>query len=133
MDEGGLVYVLCLLAFCFSFGVDGGADLGEGGRDVGGGIVESEICVADGDADELDASQISSEGAEDGVVLLGLLGELVVATEVPTKADLEEDKGAVLAVKGVEVRSGIGWHYSGVDDVRSGSHSCHHQVVEVFL
>ena len=33
-DEGGLVHVLCLLAFCFSFGGDTGADLDEGGMSL---------------------------------------------------------------------------------------------------
>ena len=106
---------------------------GEGGRDVGRGIVEGDVGVADGDANELDASLTSSESAKEGVVLLVLLGELVVAAEVPAKADLEEDEGAVLVVEGVEVRIGVGWYSWGVDDVRGGSHSCRHQVVEVFL
>ena len=128
MDEGGLVYALCGL-----LGGSRGESHGEGGREVGRGDVEGGTGVADGDADELDASPISSEGAKEGVVLLGLLGELVVAPEVPAEADLEEDEGAVLAVEGVEVRSGVGWHSSGVYDVRGGSHSCRHQAVEVFL
>ena len=62
-------------------------------------------------------------------MLLGLLDELVVATEVYAKADLKEGEGADLPVEGFEVRSGVGWHSSGVDDVRGGSHSCHHRVV----
>ena len=89
--------------------------------------------VADGDANEVDSPPISSEGAKEGVVFLGLLGELVLEAEIPAEADLEEDEGAVLAVEGVEVRSGVGWHSSGVDDVGSGFHSCRHQVVEVIL
>ena len=133
MDEGGLAFFLCLLVFYFSFSGDGGADLGEGARDVCLGIVEGGADVADGDADELYASPISSETAKEGGVLLGLLGELVVAAEVPAKSDLEEYEGAVLAVEGVEVRSGVGWHSSGVDDVRGGSQSCRHQFVEIFL
>ncbi len=39
--------------------------------------------VADGDPDELDASHVSSEGAEEGVVLRGLLGDLIFAAEIP--------------------------------------------------
>jgi len=42
------------------------------------------------------------------VVLLGLLFALVVEAEVPAKADLEEDEGAVLAVERVVVRGGVG-------------------------
>jgi hypothetical protein len=124
---------LWLLALWYSLGGDTGASHGEGGRDVGRGIVEGGAGVADGDVDELDASPISSKGAKEGMVLLGLLGDLAVAAEVPVEADLEEDEGGVLAVEGVEVRSGVGWHSSGVDDVRGGSHSCRYQVVEIFL
>ena len=58
MNEGGSVYVLCLLAFCVSFGGGRGANLGEGGRDVGRDIVEGGAGVVDGDANELDASPI---------------------------------------------------------------------------
>jgi hypothetical protein len=81
-DEGGLVYVLCLLALCSPLGGGRGASHGEGGDDVGRGIVEGGASVADGDANELDVSPISSKGANEGVVLLGLLGELIVAAEV---------------------------------------------------
>ena len=133
MDEGDLTYVLCLLALCCSLGGGRGASHGEGGRDVGRGIVEGGADVTDGDADEFDDTPISSNGAKEGVILLGLLGERVVAAEVHAEADLKEDEGAVLAVDGVDVRSGVGWHSSGVDDVRGGSHSCRHRVVEVFL
>ncbi len=58
--------------------------------------------MAEGDANELDASPISSEGAKEGVVFLGLLGELILEAEVPAEADLEEDEGAAFAVEGVE-------------------------------
>ena len=67
------------------------------------------------------------------MVLLGLLAEFVLATEVPAKANLEEDEGTVLRVEGVGVQSGINGHYSGVDDVQGGTHSCRHQVVKELL
>jgi hypothetical protein len=67
------------------------------------------------------------------MVFLGLLGELLLAAEVLAKADLEEDEGAVLAVKTIGVRSGVGLHFSGVDDVRGGSRSWRNQVVEIFF
>ena len=89
--------------------------------------------MADGDANELNSPPISSEGAKEGVVFIGLHGERVLEAEVPAIAYLEVDEGAVLVDEGVEARSGIGWHSSGVDDVRGGSHSCRHQDVEVFL
>ena len=98
---------LCLLALCCS--LIGGCRRGshcEGGRDVGRGIKEGGAGVADVDAEELDASPISSKGAKEEVVLLGLLGELVVAAEVHAKANLEENEGAVLRSK--ESWSGVG-------------------------
>ena len=71
--------------------------------------------MADGDAVEVHASPISSQGAEEGEVLLGLLCALVVEGEVPAKADLEEDEGALLAVEGVVVRGEVRWHSAGVE------------------
>ena len=88
MDEDGLAFLFCILTFYFLFGGDGGADLGEGGREVGRGVVDGGTRVAVGDADELDASPISSEGAKRWVGLLDLLEEFVMAAEVPAKADL---------------------------------------------
>ncbi len=62
--------------------------------------------VADEDAHELDASPILSDGEEEGVVLNGLLVELLLESEVSLEADLKEDGGAILAVEEVEVRCG---------------------------
>jgi len=67
------------------------------------------------------------------VVFLGLLDDLVMVAKVPVKTDLEEDEGAVLAVEGVGVRGGVGWHSLGVDNIQGGFHFCRHQAVEVFL
>jgi hypothetical protein len=39
--------------------------------------------VADGDGDEFDASQVSLEGAKEGVLFLGLLNAFVTTAEVP--------------------------------------------------
>ena len=116
-------------SFCFHFGVDGGAGLGEGGRDGSRRVVEGGACDADGDAREVDAVPLSSYDAEREVVLLGLLCELVLTAGVLAKADFEEDERAVLAVEGVGVRVGIGWSPSGVDDVRGGSCYSYHQDV----
>ena len=80
--------------------------------------------MADGNANEVQASPISSQGAEEGVILLGLLCALVVEAEVPANADLEKDEGAVLAVEGVVVRGGVRWHSADVNDVRGSSRSC---------
>jgi len=66
----------------------------------------------------------------EGIVFFCYLGEPLLAAEVPAKADLDEDEGAVLAVEGVGIRSGIGWHSLSEDDVRGGSHPCRRQVVE---
>ncbi len=56
-----------------------------------------------------------------------------MAAEVPTEADLYEDERAVLSVEGDDAGVGAGWQSSCVDDVRGGSCSCRHSVVEVFL
>jgi hypothetical protein len=58
------------------------------------------------------------------MVLLFFLCALFVETEVPAKADLDEDEGAVLAVERVVVQGGVRWHFTGVDDVWGSSHSC---------
>jgi hypothetical protein len=60
------------------------------------------------------------------MVLLDLLGELVLATEVSAKADFKEDEGTFLAIEGGGVRRGVEWHSSGVDDVRGSSRFCRH-------
>ncbi len=74
VDEDKCAYRLSLVAFPYSFGFDGGADLSEGGRDISRRVLEGGAGVTDGDAYELEASPVSSESAEEGVVLLDLLG-----------------------------------------------------------
>ena len=61
VGEGGRARVGRLVTFAFALGGDGGADFGEGGCEVVRGVDEGGACVADGDADELDASLIFSE------------------------------------------------------------------------
>jgi len=53
-----------------------------------------------------------------GGVLLGLLVEFDVATEVPSEADLDEDEGALHYVEGGRVGRGCVWDPSCVDEVR---------------
>jgi hypothetical protein len=65
------------------------------GRDVGCRVVEGGACVAYGDAHEVDAAPIFLKGVEKGMVLLGLLCELILTMDVPPKADFEEDEGAI--------------------------------------
>ena len=60
MDEERLTCFLWLAAFLFSLGVDGGAGLGEDGRDVGRRVVEGGAGVADGDAYEVEPAPILS-------------------------------------------------------------------------
>ena len=60
MGEGRFACFWCLDVFLFSFVVNGGPGLGEGGRDVGCHALGGCACVADGDAHEVDASPISS-------------------------------------------------------------------------
>jgi hypothetical protein len=100
--------VFCLFWLLFLFGGDGGADLGEGGRNVGRRVVEDDAGVADGDSYELDASSVSSESANEEGIMLYPLSELVLAAEVHAKADLEEDEGAMLTLEGVGVRGAVG-------------------------
>jgi hypothetical protein len=64
VKEGGRARVGRLVVFSFAFGGDGGADLGEGGCEAVHGVGEVGAGVADGDADELSSSPISSEGSE---------------------------------------------------------------------
>ena len=52
-------------------------------------VVESCARVTDGDANELDSSQISAEAKKKGAVFIGLGGELLVAVKVLARADLE--------------------------------------------
>ncbi len=52
---------------------DGGVDSNERGRDVGRSVVEIFAGVADGDADKVDSSPISSEYGDKGVVLVRFL------------------------------------------------------------
>ena len=63
----------------------------EGGRDVGRDVVEDFANVDDWDANEVDSSPISAEEKEKGVALLGLGGELLVATRVHPNPALEEE------------------------------------------
>jgi hypothetical protein len=58
------------------------------------------------------------------LVLLGLLGELVLAAEVPSEADFEEDEGTIFEVKGGGVRGRVDSYSSGVENVRVSSRSC---------
>ena len=83
----------------FSLDVDGGAGLGEDGRDVGRRVVEGGACVADRDEYEVDSAPVSSKGVETGVVLLGLLCELVLAAEVPAKPILKRTREQYLRSK----------------------------------
>ena len=83
--------------------------------------------MADGNANEVNPSPITSERGHQGVVLIGFFLELLVATEVLAEADLEEDEGVVLAVEGVDFRGHVGRHLKGVvDDVEGSPRSgCH--------
>jgi len=54
--------------------------------------------VVDGKGNELHSSPISSESSQEGEVFVGLLLELIVASEVPTEADLDDDEVAYFLV-----------------------------------
>ena len=85
--------------------------------------------MADGDAYEVNPAPIVSERGHQEVVLGDFFLELLVASEVPAEADLEEGEGTILAVEGVDFRGRVGRHSSGVDDVGGRPRSGCHQVV----
>ena len=91
VEEGGRADFGRLVAFAFALGGDRGADLGEGICEVVRSVDEGSAGVADGDANELNASPIFAEGCEEGEVFLGLLFAFLMAAEVPVVADLEEE------------------------------------------
>jgi hypothetical protein len=68
--------------------------------------------------DELHPSLVFSESRDKGGVLLGIFVELGVASEVPAKADLDEDECALFFVEGGRVGRESVWDPSCVDDVR---------------
>ncbi len=59
VNDGRLAWFLCLGPFIFPFEVGEVADLGEGGRNVGRGVVEGVADVADGDAHEVHVAPLS--------------------------------------------------------------------------
>ncbi len=60
MDGGRLAWFLWLGPFLCPFGVGGGAGLGEGGRNVGRGVIEGGAGVADGDTHDVQSAPTSS-------------------------------------------------------------------------
>ena len=62
---------------------------------------------------------MSSEGHGEGGVFLGIFLDLNVAAEVPTKADLYDDEGALFPVERTWVWGGSVSDPSCVDEVRS--------------
>ncbi len=74
--------------------------------------------VTDREGHKLHPSSVFSEGCDEGGVLLGLLVELNVATEVLTEADLDEDEGALLYAEGGGVGRVSVWDPSCLDEVR---------------
>jgi len=69
-------------------------------------VVENGAGVADGDAQELDAFPISSEGANEGWYFSVFLVSFFLASEITSEADLKEDERVVIVVKGFG--SGVG-------------------------
>jgi hypothetical protein len=83
----------------------GGADFGEAGRNVGRGVVKGGAGVADRDEHEVHPALVSASGAEEGVVLLGLLCTLVVEAVVqkPISKRMREQ-----SLRSKESGSGVG-------------------------
>ncbi len=105
----------------------GSLDLGScGGERLGQAawcLGEGDAGVAEGDGHEFYLSPNVLEGGDERGVLSGLLLNCIVATEVPTKADLDEDEVALLALESTWVRRRGVRYSSGVDEVGGGSMS----------
>ncbi len=96
------------MSFAFSLDDDRWADFGEGGREVVNGVDEGSDSVADGDAYEFDSSLVSAKGGEQGEILVGILGVLLVTTEVSAEVHLYDDNGAIFHVEGIDVGGWVG-------------------------
>ena len=70
--------------------------------------------MADKEGDKLHPFPVSSEGRDEGGVLLGLFVELGVAADLPAKADLDDDGGALFFVEICRVGRGSVWDPSCV-------------------
>ena len=89
--------------------------------------------MADGDAYKFDPVSIAPMHGQKWIVLVVFFLALLMAAEVPAEADFKEDKGAVLAVEGVDFRGRVCRHSSSVDDVWGHPRSGLDQAVQVFL
>ena len=84
-------------------------------------LLEGGARVADGDGHEYHLPPQRLEGVDEWGVLCGLLLKPLVAPEVLSESDLEDDEDALLSVEGVLVRR-RGVRYSfGVDKVGVGA------------
>ena len=70
------------------------------------GLGKGGACVGDWDGDKLHLPPYVFEGGEKGGVRVRLLLELDVASEVPTKSDLNDKDVALLSVEGARVQRG---------------------------
>jgi len=56
------------------------------------GLVEDDASVSDGEGNEVHLAPVLLEGHDEWGVVFGLLGEFVVACDVPTKSNLQHDE-----------------------------------------
>jgi hypothetical protein len=70
------------------------------------GLGEYDTRVADGKGNKLHPSPVSSEGRQEWGVFLGLLLELIVASEIHAETDLDDDEGAFFLVEGDRIGGG---------------------------
>ena len=75
-------------------------------------------CMADGEGDDLHASQVFLECREEGSVLRGIGLECGLASEISTESGIDDDERAELLVEGGRVRGGGVGYPPGIDQAR---------------
>ncbi len=104
----------------------------EGLGETDGGLLEGCARMADRNGHELHLAPHCLEGVDQWGVLGGLLLLPLVATEVSAEDDLDEEEVALLPLEGGQVRLGVVWDSSGVDEVGGCTVSRAEEVVLYF-
>ena len=90
----------------------------EGGGKTFEGLVGGVTPVSDGYGDKLKLFLVVLDCRDEGRLLSGVLGDLVIGTEVPAESDLYDEDGACLPVEEGRVWKGGIKDPLGVDEVR---------------
>ncbi len=110
----GLYFALTIVDLVRSW-----SNRGECGGEVVEGLCECCTRVPDGNGDEFHPPPMSSEGRNEGGVLIGLLRVFLLASWVSEKSNLDEDESAQLLVDVCETGVGCVRDASCVYEVRS--------------